>query len=301
MNQNYQNIHNEYGTWLDTLGFSDRMVYNFKHMTIEFFLWLEKQNVYHIKLLTNKHIKNYFEYLQLRPNKKLKGGLSISHLNSNFIAIDKLMECLHQIGMENAPNPTNFRLDKDIQQSIYNIQPFTQEEIKELQAEIPNTYQHLNFLHRETKQEQLKLIFALCYACGLRRAESCNLTINDIDFDKRIVFVKQGKNYKDRIIPMNDSIYKALQHYIYNFRNLQKTNHKRLFIHGYLALSRSLKHLQQTCNNETIKNKRFTLHILRHSIATHLLQNGMSIESIARFLGHNTLDSTQIYTHIVNR
>lgn len=100
---------------------------------------------------------------------------------------------------------------------------------------------------------------------------------------------------------MNESVYKALQHYIYNFRNLQKVNHKRLFIHHTTSLSRNLKELQQTTQNKAIQSKRLTLHILRHSIATHLMQNGMSIENISRFLGHSSLDSTQIYTHIVNR
>jgi len=52
--------------------------------------------------------------------------------------------------------------------------------------------------------------------------------------------------------------------------------------------------------NESLKEKNLCLHTLRHSIATHLLQNGMNIENIARFLGHSTLESTQIYTHIIN-
>jgi len=97
---------------------------------------------------------------------------------------------------------------------------------------------------------------------------------------------------------MNESVYKALQHYIYNFRALQKTEHKRLFIHKASALIRSLRELQKTTQNEQIQSKKITLHILRHSIATHLLENGMSVESISRFLGHSSLNSTQIYTHL---
>ncbi|MBN2777899.1 MAG: tyrosine-type recombinase/integrase [Bacteroidales bacterium] len=57
--------------------------------------------------------------------------------------------------------------------------------------------------------------------------------------------------------------------------------------------------LPDYCPDKSIRKKRMTLHILRHSIATHLLQNGMSIESIALFLGHSSLESTQIYTHLV--
>ena len=301
MNTSYTEIQQEYANWLDTLGFSTGLVYDYKFRVKDFFEWLQTQGISQLNQLQQKHLQNYFDYLQTRPNKRKNGGLSVSHLNHNFGAIDKLMEFLHQIGLNTAPTPTNYRLHVDKTQRIEQIQPFTQQEIKELRANICNVYPNLSYTKREAKQEQLKLIFALYYACGLRRTEGYNLTIKDIDFDKRTLFVRQGKNYKDRIVPMNESVYKALQHYIYNFRNLQKTKHKKLFLSTTGTLNKSLQHLQQITQNQAIKQKRLSLHILRHSIATHLLQNGMSIENISRFLGHSTLDSTQIYTHIVNR
>jgi len=301
LNDSFKAINNEYNYWLDTLGFSNSVVANYTACVRDFFNWLQIQNIASVNLINQKHLTRYFEHLQTRPNKRRKGGLSTSYLNDNFTAIDKLFEFLHQMGMNKAPIPTNYRITPDKQARINNIEPFTIEEIKELQSNIDKAFEHYNYYYRETKTEQLKLVFALYYACGLRRKEGYNLTVNDIDFDKKTIFVKQGKNYKDRIIPMNQSIYKALEHYIYNFRNLQKPNHKRLFLSTTGTLNNSLQQLQKFCSNEALKSKRLTLHILRHSIATHLLQNGMSIENIARFLGHSTLDSTQIYTHIISR
>lgn len=105
---------------------------------------------------------------------------------------------------------------------INKILPLTQAEIKELYSNIENTYPKLSFLDREIKHYQLKLIFALYYGCGLRKSEGYNVTFDDVNFENRTVFVRQGKNYKDRIIPMNEGVYKALQDYIYNFRNGQK-------------------------------------------------------------------------------
>jgi len=99
---------------------------------------------------------------------------------------------------------------------------------------------------------------------------------------------------------MSDNVYKALQNYLYNFRNSIKCGHNRLFVQSSVGLGKDLKYLHSQCN-EQIQSKRLSFHILRHSIATHLLQNGMSVENIARFLGHGCLESTQIYTHIVNR
>ena len=308
MNTSFNEIQKEYTNWLDTLGFSTGLIYDYKFRVKDFFEWLYTQGISQITQLQQKHLEIYFDYLQTRPNKRKGAGLSVSHLNHNFSAIDKLMEFLHQMGMNTAPTPTNHRLKVDKEQRINNIKPFTQQEIKELRANIPNIYPNFTYTKREAKQEQLKLIFALYYACGLRRTEGYNLTVKDIDFDKRTIFVRQGKNYKDRIVPMNESVYKALQHYIYNFRNLQKTKHnlprnigERLFLNTTGTLNKSLQHLQQITQNQAIQSKKLTLHILRHSIATHLLQNGMSIENISRFLGHSTLDSTQIYTHIINR
>jgi len=299
LNENYNTINNEYTTWLTTLGFSNGLIYDYKYRVRDFFIYLQEKNIYHINSITQKDIETYFNYLQIKKGIRTHKTLSISHLNHNFAAIDKLLEFLHQMNLNNAPIPTNFRINPDKQQRINNIKPFTKEEIKALQANIENTYNHLPFKLKETKQEQLKLIFVLYYGCGLRRTEGYKLTANDIDFEKKTIFIKQGKNYKDRIIPMNASVCKALENYIYNYRNLLKLKHKRLFTSTTGTLNDSLKHLQQTSECETIQAKKMTLHILRHSIATHLLQNGMSIESIALFLGHSSLESTQIYTHLV--
>lgn len=294
LNENYNTIQNEYAVWLTTLGFSSGLVYDYKFRAKDFFIYLQEKNVNTINIITQKNITEYFEYLQVRRNKRRTGALSISHLNHNFMAIDKLLEYLHQMGLQTAPIPTNYRIKPDKEARINNIKPLTKEEIKTLQANISNAFIDMPFKIKEAKQEQLKLIFALYYGCGLRRNEGYKLTVNDIDFDKKTLFVKQGKNYKDRIIPMNTSVCKALEHYIYNYRNLLKLKHKRLFTYSVGKVADLLQDLQKL----TDIDKKLTLHILRHSIATHLLQAGMSIESIALFLGHSSLESTQIYTHL---
>jgi integrase/recombinase XerD len=238
--------------------------------------------------------------LETRPHKKDKKRLlSNSHLNHNFLAIDKLLEFLHQYGMTNAPVPTNRRMKMDEQERIQKIEVLTHEEVKTLYNSIPNTYTRFLFAERQVRHYELKLIFALFYGCGLRLSEGYRMRIKDIDFERKTVFVEQGKNYKDRIIPMSAGVYKELQDYVYNFRSRLKLKHDRLFIYGKMVLHLRLKDLQKVCDDEAIKAKRLSLHVLRHSIATHLLQNGMSIENISLFLGHNSLDTTQIYTHLI--
>jgi Site-specific recombinase XerD len=298
MNAAYKAIAAEYLGWLDTLGYSEDVVSASRLHIYEFLQWLDDKQIRSINLLTNRHITEYQNYLETRPNKLFKGRLlSASHLNKSFIAIDKLLEFLHQYGMNNAPVPTNRRMEMNEQERILKIEILTQQEIKTLYGCIPNTYLTLPFEEREAKQAELRLIFALFYGCGLRRSEGWKLRIKDIDFDRKTVFVEQGKNYKDRIIPMSAGVYKELQEYVYNYRRKAKNN--RLFDCHRETLGQKLKHLQSLCEDENIKEKRLSLHVLRHSIATHLLQNGMSIENIALFLGHSCLDTTQIYTHLV--
>lgn len=302
MNDSFKNIAKEYAVWLTAIGFSNSITYNYKNGAFDFFEWLQTKNVYSIQLLNTNLIYDYFEFLQTRSNKRKTGALSAAHLNKNFDCIDKLLEFLHNVGMQNVPLPTAYRIKQDKKAREEKIQPLTKEEIRLLQSNITNTYSYFDFTIREKKHEELKLIFALYYACGLRRTEGFKLTVNDIDFERKTIFIKQGKGYKDRIVPMNANVYNALQHYIYNFRNLQKLNHKRLFITGTYSLNVSLQRLQKVAAEQTpfggLGAKHITLHTLRHSIATHLLQNGMSIESIALFLGHSSLESTQVYTHL---
>ena len=302
MNNSFREINRQYTAWLDTLGFSSGVVNDYNARIRDFLEWLDTQGVSQLNRLTQKHVSEYFNYLENRPNKRHKGRLlSVSHLNHNFIAVDKQLEFLHGQGMQNAPVPTNYRMPVDKDERIRKIETLTQQEIKTLYSAIEHTYPKLNFAHREQKHYQLKLIFALYYGCGLRLTEGAKLRLQDIDFERKTVFVEKGKNYKDRIIPMSAGVYNGLQDYIYNFRNKIKLPHNRLFIQSKGNLNEMLKELQNHCNDEAIQQKRLSMHVLRHSIATHLLQNGMSIENIALFLGHSSLESTQIYTHLVEK
>ena len=301
MNASYKTLTAEYASWLGTLGYSDITVFNCTFCLKDFFEWLENRQIPSITQLTAKHITDYHNYLEIRPNKFRKGRLlGDSYLQRNFLSIDKLLEFLHNCGMEDAPVPVNRRIKIDKTEQMLKIQVFTQSEIKTLYNCISDAYSHLPFEQRQANQYGLKLIFALYYGCGLRCSEGYSLQMQDVDFDRKTVFVRQGKNRKDRIIPMNAGVYSELQDYVYNFRHRLKLNHNRLFISCKSILNVRLKYLQSLCEDATIKAKRLSLHLLRHSIATHLLQNGMSIENISLFLGHNSLDTTQIYTHLGN-
>jgi len=301
MVEHYKTLQKEYLHWLKVLGYSEATQGICKNAIQLFFEWLKDKNLIHITQLENSHINAYFDYLQERKNRKRAGGLSHSYLNKQFDGVDKFLQFLQQNNYPKILPPTNFRIKKSKIEKVYSIVPFTQTEIKTLIAQIPQSCQNLNNQKKEQKEQQLNLIFILYYGCGLRKSEGLKLTVNDIDFDNKTLFIRQGKGYKDRIIPLSENIYNSLKNYVYNFRNQTKIEHNQLFINPTETLIGWLKDLQKDSNSQAIKSKRLTFHILRHTIATHLLQNGMSVENIALFLGHSSLTSTQIYTHMIEQ
>ncbi len=307
MNKHYSTLQGSFLQWIGILGFSSSTVENARLASRYFFDWLSEQGVHSIAELHQRQVQQYFASLQKRKNSLYPGGWSPAYLNKHYEAIDRLLEFLHQMDMTGAPLPSGFRVKIDKQEGIEKIIPFTMAEIKQLQAAIPGVYTERPFAMREAVQEQLRLIFVLCYGCGLRRGEALKLTASDVNLDNKTLLVRQGKGYKDRLVPFNQKIYSALQHYIYQFRSSYQPHHHhvrehdRLLIHSKPHLRKMLHQLKRQAFGEALQSKRLTFHILRHSIATHLLQNGMSVEHIARFLGHSSLGSTQIYTHIVSR
>lgn len=194
MNTHFKAIHEQYVFWLDTLGFATETVCNYGYRVTDFFLWLESKDITHIVQAEQKHINDFFDCQQTRPNTKFKGRtLSASYLNDYFTAIDKLCEFLHQMGARTSLVPTNRRITIDESQRIRRIEPFTVEEIKMLQEAINHLYPHLDHEHRQLKQEQLKLVFVLFYACGLRLSEGYNLTPAEIDFNRKNDFYTAGQ------------------------------------------------------------------------------------------------------------
>ncbi|GHN02368.1 hypothetical protein WSM22_38570 [Cytophagales bacterium WSM2-2] len=186
--------------------------------------------------------------------------------------------------------------------------------IEEINLLFKATYQesshkpHYNLSEAQVEaiQARDRAMLAVFYGCGLRRNEAVNVNVGDINFDRELLHVRKGKNYKERFVPISKASLKYLQDYVYDHRpELSRgTKTEALFmslqakrLNGQTMWLR-LKHLQSQTENADLIEKEIGLHTLRHSIATHLLQAGMKIESIAMFLGHSSLESTQIYTHL---
>lgn len=145
----------------------------------------------------------------------------------------------------------------------------------------------------------------MCYGCGLRRSEAQDLNIKDVNFEQKLLFVRKGKGKKRRVIPLTEKITTDLHEYYKQNQWYRNENQESFLINiqgnritGTTIYENFKKLLQKTKINTSDKN--ICLHSLRHSIATHLLENEMSIEMVRNFLGHQNLKTTQIYTRVNN-
>jgi integrase/recombinase XerD len=276
------------------LGFSSHTVYNYPKMLRFFFEYLERNGIYSVQQLTQQHVFEYFAYLQTRPNMRTGAkALSSAHLNKSFDALDKFLEFLQHNGSQNTPLPTNYRI-LETKSEIQNV--LTTKEIELLYTSARELFPQYSPYEAQPRRALATLILDLCYGAGLRKSEAYKLLLEDVDFDKHLIFIRQAKGNKDRYIPMSETVSKRIQLFVYQYRRFFAVNHKRVFPLSLDSLAYYGKILFQNSGLEYGTG----LHTLRHSIATHLHQNGMSIEQIAKFLGHSSLESTQIYTHLTN-
>ena len=301
-NPSYEYLERAFKEWLDILGYSRGMCSYMPAHVREFLHFLEQRGCNQINQLDTKHYKAYLNHIRTRANQRRGGGLSNQTINHQIQSLEKLYEYLIHKGAQGIPPVTL----KQLKLNRENLTVLSQNEIKEL-FEATNHESENVLLERLAARDKAMLV--VYYACGLRRKEGASLTVDDLNFDRRILHVRKGKNYKERLVPFSKSSAKILQEYVYDHRPslIKSQKEGRLFI-GYRgkplsggSLYGRLQKLILAAGNPELIQKPIGLHTLRHSIATHLLQNGMDLQKIQRFLGHSSLESTQIYTHLIDK
>ncbi len=143
-----------------------------------------------------------------------------------------------------------------------------------------------------------KAMLSLIYSCGLRRSELLNLKLTDIDSKRGLVIIRQSKGRKDRVAPLSEKVLELLRTYY----NAYKPN--IWLFEGQDKKSqydeRSLANVLKQALEKSGIQKPVSLHWLRHSYATHLLENGTDLRYIQEILGHSSSRTTEIYTHVSN-
>ena len=257
---------------------SNNTIDGYKRDLLDFYKFTNKS----IKNVSKNDITSYITYL----NKKI----SAKSINRHIVSLKNYFNFLEKNNdINNNPmqDITGLKTPKKMPRVL------SEEDVdKLLNIELKDAYSYRN-----------KAMLELMYSSGLRVSELLDLRISNIDFNMNLVRV-YGKGSKERIVPMDDVATKYLYQYINLYRNTLLRNNitDLLFLNsrgGKLSRQGFFKILREIALEKGI-NKELSPHTIRHSFATHLLNHGADLRSIQTLLGHENIETTQIYTHVSN-
>ncbi len=278
-----------FAEWLAVLGYAGTSVVSLPRHVQEFLADQEARGKYSLQQLTATDATAFTRQLQIKTGVRTRQGFSAGHIN-------KYIQALHLFS-------------RYIRQSGKSSVGFTLERLADIRGK-PTwlTRPEIRRLYGATKDDVLgvrdRAMLSVFYGCGLRLNEGASLELSDILADRRMLYVRKGKMYRERYVPVAAKSYADIQVYIEQARpQLLQKPCKALFIDankGRPITKQSLYIRIKGLVRKAGIQKEVGTHSLRHSIATHLLQSGMTLERIKDFLGHTALDSTQLYTHLIN-
>lgn len=276
---------------------------------------LEKYQIYLLtvkqkeeKTTVASYIEDIYKYLEYIENNKIKTALDIEYQNiTNYLKY-----------LDNNNYETSSIIRKIVSIKLFHKYLSEEYKIKDVSSKIinPKLRRKLpNILTIEEVDNLLdiklntpfdyrnKAMLELMYSSGLRVSELVDLKLNNIDLDNGYVRCL-GKGKKERIIPIGEIAIEYLKKYINEYRNSMKKGYytENVFLnnHGKNITRQGFFLIIKNIAKEKNINKNITPHMLRHSFATHLLNNGANLRTIQEMLGHSSITTTQIYTNVSN-
>lgn len=230
------------------------------------------------------------------------------HFNSDLLTLDDdaILDYLHHLkSKRKTPSDSFFKHTVYGLRYLYRIYDKESSSVVLPSIERPKKYpvvlsgQEVKALLGAPKLLRHRLIIGLLYGCGLRNHELCKLKISDLDLDRKMLHVREGKGRKDRYVPLCNMLVRGIKKYLdaehpveYLFNGKSRTGE-------YVAMSaRGVQWaIGEARRNSGIK-KQVTAHCLRHTYATHLLEMGTDIVTLKELLGHAHIDTTMEYLHV---
>lgn len=276
---------------------------------------LEKYQIYLLtvkqkeeKTTVSSYIEDIYKYLEYMENNKIKTALDIEYQNiTNYLKY-----------LDNNNYETSSIIRKIVSIKLFHKYLSEEYKIKDVSSKIinPKLRRKLpNILTIEEVDNLLdiklntpfdyrnKAMLELMYSSGLRVSELVDLKLNNIDLDNGYVRCL-GKGKKERIIPIGEIAIEYLKKYINEYRNSMKKGYytENVFLnnHGKNITRQGFFLIIKNIAKEKNIDKNITPHMLRHSFATHLLNNGANLRTIQEMLGHSSITTTQIYTNVSN-
>ena len=263
-------------------GLSKNTQLSYRNDLLKFSNYLTKKKILNLNSLNRNDIRNYL--LKLKSD-----DLKPSTISRHIVSIRKFFEYLLQEGL----------ISEDPSALIHS--PKIWKNIPETLSvnEVTTLLSYISSLKNYRHAFRDKVMIELSYACGLRVSELVNLKLNSIYFEESYIQVT-GKGQKDRLIPINKSTLIIIDEYIKTERLKYNIDDNHLFLsqhRKFLTRQRIWQIIKKHIKNAGII-KNISPHTLRHSFATHLLENGGTLRAIQEMLGHSNISTTEIYTHI---
>ncbi len=284
----FEALYKDFESLIRTKGYSRGQNTMYPSCVREFLFFIENKGITTIQQVEATEIIAYHEYISTRPNQRREGGLSDSMIKSHLFSLRLFFDYLLDNGeLDSSPaRLPKFTVKRHKERNILTV-----EEIKQLYAACEN--------------QRDKAMISVAYGCGLRRSEIQKLDTGDIHLHKGILIIRDSKNHKNRTIPASDNVLKNLKDYII-YERPKYLQHSKQYEPAFFVNERGehwsgarmndrLHELIERTQNPEIQRKEITLHCLRHSIATHLIDNGATIEFVQQFLGHSHIDTAHIY------
>lgn len=278
---------NGFRRWLEMMNYVAYSVTNDPRKLGVFLDWMEANGVEQIEEITGGKVKAFFEALSRRKSKTTGEVLSIESLRSYLTVVNRFARYIRQAGIGHIDVPVGFKGRERKEIVVLN------------RREIERLYEAIE---DDLLGMRDRAMLGVYYGCGVRRAEGISLKTGDVFFDRNLLYIRSGKGNRERYVPMVGKVRNDLLQYIQIARPqlLNRAVHDYLFVAvtGKAVCSQALYDRLKKLLKKAKIEKQVGFHTLRHSIATHLLSSGMKLSDIAKFLGHRSLESTQIYTHI---
>jgi site-specific recombinase XerD len=286
----YKLLLQSFKEWLQLLNYSPFSLPGLSGSVRDFLLYQEQVGKTSLTELAASDAPDFMKHLQTITGTRTGRPFSANHLNKQVQALKLFSRYLRETGRSTIGFTLQRLVDKTNKPAW-----LTKEEIERL----------YEVMSDDVLGIRDKAMLAVYYGCGLRLNEGASLELKDIDTASKVLHIRKGKQYRERLVPMAEKSYAAIQYYINYGRPqlLQEVKTTALFIDANKGRPMHKQSLYVRIKQLTKRakiNKKVGTHTLRHSIATHLLQSGMKLERIQAFLGHSHLDSTQIYTHLKN-
>ncbi len=278
---------NGYMSFLKSSGCKKTSLKGTKSNLKVFLKYLEEKGIKDIRNVTSWDLKMYRDYIQQSINPRTSQPYSVSVRRERILLIKRFFQWLYQI-QKILHNPA-VKLEAELPRPCQSPSVFSRQEIGEFLDSI-DIYAPLGLRDRA--------LFELLYSSALRRSEAANLKIDDVDFERRMIHVRKGKFDKDRIVPVSKVAMEYLLLYL-GKRKTKKDEAVFLSSKGTLKANSITERFQLLMKRFHLEKPGLVLHSIRHTTATHLLENGASLRYVQALLGHQSIETTVRYTHML--